>query len=127
MIPVADDLLSGIHVALLGYDIKAERRQGTIFHHSPVAGWNRGLFAEGELSRQEKWSRTQTATVIGSFVLSIVWVSSTAVAQQQERRGSQMQPPSQQGMTQRHNRDIEDRVELRLARSSALGLKQKVS
>jgi len=69
---------------------------------------------------QKKWRRTQTATVIGSFVLSMVLASGTAVAQQQERRGSQMQLPSQQEMTQRHNRDIEDRVELRLARSSAL-------
>ena len=69
---------------------------------------------------QKKWRRTQTATVIGSFVLSMVLASGTAVAQQQERRGSQMQPPSQQEMIQRHNRDIEDRVEMRLARSSAL-------
>lgn len=69
---------------------------------------------------QEKWRRTQTATVIGSFVLSMVLASGTAVAQQQERRGSQMQQPSQQEMIQRHNRDIEDRVEIRLARSSAL-------
>jgi hypothetical protein len=38
---------------------------------------------------QEKRRRTQTATVIGSFVLSMVLASGSAVAQQQERRGSQ--------------------------------------
>jgi osmotically-inducible protein OsmY len=58
--------------------------------------------------------------MIGVFVLSTALTGGAAMAQEKERGRAQMQQPSQQEMTKRHDEAIKDQVVMRLARSSSL-------
>jgi osmotically-inducible protein OsmY len=83
---------------------------------------------EGEPMRQGKQSRISIVTLLGTFVLSTALVSGTASAQQQrqqqqrqQQQRQQQQRQQQQGqMTKFHDSRIEDRIEMRLARSASL-------
>jgi osmotically-inducible protein OsmY len=60
--------------------------------------------------------RIQLTTLFGTFVLSAILVSGTASAQQQKQQQGQQ---GQQQMTAARDHRIEDRIELRLARSAS--------
>lgn len=65
--------------------------------------------------------RIQLTTLLGTFVLSAILVSGTASAQQQRQPQKQQQgQQGQQQMMAARDHRIEDRIELRLARSASL-------
>jgi osmotically-inducible protein OsmY len=69
---------------------------------------------------KDKRPRIHLATILGTFVLSTVLVSGTASAQQQQRQQGQQQGQQGQQMTKFHDSQIQDRINLRLARSGSL-------